>query len=166
MVIFENTETLGNVPVVLPIGTAMKLTSLMTFHSIPRRLWLETPSHLRRQVFRSKRCQMPPALHRDQSKGLLLASSLATEDSIRRTEKRRTELVRLAESKTSPLLRNGRVASRSLRRLGAKVLGNLGEQFENSSQDPVAPLLGIVSHTRATHWDNRRTGGVLAICNG
>ena len=32
----------------------MKLTSLMTFHSIPRRLWLETPSHLRRQFCRSR----------------------------------------------------------------------------------------------------------------
>ena len=52
MVIFENIETLGNVHVVLQIGAAMKITGLTTFHSIPRRLWLETPSHLRRQVFR------------------------------------------------------------------------------------------------------------------
>ena len=36
-------------------------------------------------------------------------------------------------------------------RFRAKVLGKLGEQFEKSSQDPVAAWL-------------TRTGGVLAIC--
>ena len=59
-------------------------------------------------------------------------------DSILGTVKQRAELVLLTEGKTSPLFRDGRVASRRLWRLGAKVLGKLGDQFEDSSQDPVA----------------------------
>ena len=46
--------------------------------------------------------------------GLLLASSLATEDSILGTVKRRAELVFLMEDRTSPLFRDGEVASRRL----------------------------------------------------
>ena len=46
--------------------------------------------------------------------GLLLASSLATEDSILGTVKRRAELVLLTEDRTSPLFRDGEVASRRL----------------------------------------------------
>lgn len=97
--------------------------------------------------------------------GLLLASSLATEDSLLGTVKRRAELVLLTEGKTSPLFRDGGVASRRLWRLSAKVLGKLGEQFEKSSQDPVAAWLDILSHTlEAPVGDARRAGGVLAIC--
>ena len=68
--------------------------------------------------------------------GLLLASSPATEDSILGIMKRRAELVLLKEPQTSPLCRDGEVASRLLWRLTAKVLGKLAEHFEKSSQDP------------------------------
>ena len=82
-----------------------------------------------------------------------------------RTGKRRAELVLLTESKTSPLFRDGGLASRRLWRLSAKVLGKLGEELEKSSQDPVAAWLGILSHTlEPPIGDARRTGGVLAIC--
>ena len=37
------------------------------------------------------------------------------------------------------------MVSRRSRRLSAKTLGKLGEQFEKSSQDPVAPRLRILS---------------------
>ena len=46
--------------------------------------------------------------------GLLLASSLATDDSILGTVKRRAELVLLTEDRTSPLFRDGEVARRRL----------------------------------------------------
>ena len=61
---------------------------------------------------------------------LLLASSLATEDSILGT----AACGACAPDGGS----NEPTISRSLWRLSAKVLGKLGEQFENSSQDPVA----------------------------
>ena len=57
------------------------------------------------------------------------------------------------------------MANRRLWRLSAKVLGKLGEQFEKSSQDPVAAWLGVLSHTlEPPIEDARRTGAVLAIC--
>ena len=57
--------------------------------------------------------------------GFLLASSLATEDSILETVERRAELVLLTEGKTSPPFRDQGVANRRLWRRGAKVLDNL-----------------------------------------
>ena len=97
--------------------------------------------------------------------GLLLVSSLATEDSVLGTVKRRAELVLLTEGKTSPPFREGGVASRRLWRLSAKVLGKHGEQFEKSSQQPVAAWLDILSRTlEPPVGDARRTGGVPATC--
>ena len=97
--------------------------------------------------------------------GLLLVSSLATEDSILGTVKQHADLVLLTEGKTCPLLRDGGVASRRLWRLTAKALVKRGEQFETRSQNPVVAWPGSLSHTLEPPLEHARPKrAVLATC--